>query len=396
MNVPPALILNNMKYNPQLDSMRALAALAIIAYHYLLFPAGWIGVQFFFVLSGFLISGIVIRGKQQYQNQGIVAFFKDFYKRRMLRLFPLYYGYLVILGVLFLVRHKPESLTTEWPWLLTYTLNFRWLFGSYTFHMIYGHLWSLSLEWQFYLVWPLFLWKLPEKYFMKVLLWLLPAAMVFRIAVYLICNHVQYFIGFDGNPTDEALAPYVLPFSHLDAFVFGALLCNQDFREKLSKAWVVYSCIALTVVAGFALVIAIPSYPLASLGWPANLPHGYQWVWGYSILNLTSASIIANLLEQKNVRLFSFADLRVFQHLGKISYGIYVYHPIIIFLMLAFSEKMVAFPGSKILELLIVIALTTVIAHFSFEYWEKRFLKKKKVPEIITANPKPETEIVYN
>jgi peptidoglycan/LPS O-acetylase OafA/YrhL len=384
-----------MKYNPQLDSMRALAALTIIAYHYLLFPAGWIGVQFFFVLSGFLISGIVLKGKQQYQAQGMMAFFKDFYKRRMLRLFPLYYGYLLILAAIFLVIHKPESLTNEWPWLLTYTLNFRWLFDSYTFHMIYGHLWSLALEWQFYLVWPLFLWKLSEQYFLKVLPWLIPAAMLIRIAVYFISNHIQYLVGFDGNPVDEALAPYVLPFSHLDAFVFGALLCNQSFRKILSKAWVVYLCIALTITAGLLLVVLIPSYPLASLGWPSNLPKGYQWVWGYTVLNLTSAAIIANLLERKDARLFSFTKLRFFQHLGKISYGIYVYHPIIIFITLAFSAKMVAFPGSKILELLIVIALTTITAHFSFELWEKRFLKKKKAPEII-AKPEPETEIVYN
>jgi len=386
-----------MKYNPQLDSMRALAAIAIIAHHYLLFPAGWIGVQFFFVLSGFLISGIVIKGKQQAQTQGMLAFFKDFYKRRMLRLFPLYYGYLIILGVIFLVIHKPEALTSEWPWLLTYTLNFRWLSDNYTFHMIYGHLWSLSLEWQFYLVWPLFLWKLPKKHFVKTLLWLLPTAMVIRIAVYLICNHVQYFVGFNGNPTDEALAPYVLPFSHLDAFVFGALLCDKAVREVLSKAWVVYSCIGLTVISGFLLVFAVPSYPFTSFGWPGNLPQGYQWIWGYSVLNLTSAAIIANLLEQKNVRLFAFTKLRLFQYLGKISYGMYVYHPIIIFVTLALSAKMVAFPGSKILELLIVIALTAVVAHFSYELFEKRFIKKRKPSEAI-EKPKqaPEPEIVYN
>jgi len=64
-----------MKYNPKLDSMRALAAIAIIAHHYVLFPAGWIGVQFFFVLSGFLISGIVLKGKQNKETQGIGAFF---------------------------------------------------------------------------------------------------------------------------------------------------------------------------------------------------------------------------------------------------------------------------------------------------------------------------------
>jgi len=315
----------------------------------------------------------------------------------MLRLFPLYYGYLLILGIIFLCIHKPEALATEWPWMLTYTLNFRWLYDTYTFHMIYGHLWSLSLEWQFYLVWPLFLWKLPENKSLKVFLWLLPMAMLIRIGIYLICNHYQHFVGFDGNPTDEALAPYVLPFSHLDAFVFGALLCNKAVREMLSKAWFVYSCIALTVISGFVLVALVPSYSWDTFGWPSNLPQGYQWVWGYSLLNLTSAAIIANLLEQKNIRSLFFTRFRLLQYLGKISYGMYVYHPIIIFVILQLSAKMIAFPGSKILELLIVIALTSVAAHFSYELWEKRFIKKLKptqTPKKLKQTPKP--EIIYN
>ena len=308
-----------MKHYSQLDALRALAALAIIAFHYLLFPAGWIGVQFFFVLSGFLISGIILKGKKQYAQTGMTAFFKDFYKRRVLRLFPLYYGYILILGISYLFLKKPEALDIEWPWLLTYTLNFRWLFNNYTFHMVYGHLWSLSLEWQFYLVWPLFLWLLPKKSTTMMLCWLIPLAMVVRILAYIICNHIQYFVGFNGNAKAEALAPYVLPFSHLDAFVLGTLLCNEKFRKVLSKPLWVYSSMALTVTAGLLLVIIIPAYSLASLGWPSNLPSAYQWIWGYSLLNLTSATIIAAIIERKEASLFFFTRLPLLQYLGKIS-----------------------------------------------------------------------------
>ncbi len=382
-----------MKYNPQLDSMRALAAFAIIAYHYLLFPAGWIGVQFFFVLSGFLISGIILNGKKQYASQGMLSFFKDFYKRRMRRLFPLYFGYLGILGIFYLFTKKPEAINSEWLWLLTYTLNFRWLFDSYTFHMVYGHLWSLALEWQFYLIWPFFLWKLPEKYFLKVMFSLIFAAVLIRIMEYVVCNHITYLVGYNGNAAKEALAPYVLPFSHLDAFVFGALLCDRRFRYFLCKPVIAYLCVLITLFAGLILVMVIPAYPLASLGWPTNLPLAFQWVWGYSLLNLTSAVFIANILRRKDTWLFSFTKLKIFQHLGKISYGIYVYHPIIIFITLSISAKLHPFPGSKISELLIIIMLTSLAAHFSYELWEKRFLKKKKVIKTIA---KPEHEIVYS
>jgi peptidoglycan/LPS O-acetylase OafA/YrhL len=382
-----------MKHNPQLDAMRAVAALAIIAHHYLLFPAGWIGVQFFFVLSGFLISGIIIKGKEQYKKTGIIAFFKNFYQRRILRLFPLYYGYVFILGLFYFFVKKPEAFNIEWPWILTYSLNFRWLFHNYSFHMVYGHLWSLSAEWQFYLVWPLFLWYLPKKYTNRWLLWLIPVAMLIRIAVYVVCNHLNYLVGFNGNAESEALAPYVLPFSHLDAFVFGTLLCNTKFRKAISKPVVVYSCIAITVTAGFTLIWLLPSYQLTSLGWPSNLPLAYQWVWGYSLLNITSAAIIAAMVEGKGARFFEFTNIPLLQYLGKISYGIYVYHPLIIFAALNYTDKLPSFPGKSIVELVFIVIITSVIAHFSYKYWEKPFLKKKKqttAPEELIPEPKPD------
>lgn len=382
-----------MKHNPQLDAMRAVAAFAIIAHHYLLFPAGWIGVQFFFVLSGFLISGIIIKGKEQYQEAGIIAFFKTFYQRRMLRLFPLYYGYVFILALFYLFARKPEAFNIEWPWILTYSLNFRWLFHNYNFHMVYGHLWSLSAEWQFYLVWPLFLWYLPKKHTTKVLFWLIPLAMVIRIVVYLVCNHLNYLVGFNGDAESEALAPYVLPFSHLDAFVFGTLLCNEQFRKIISKPAIVYSCIALTVTAGLALVILIPSYSAATLGWPSNLPLAYQWVWGYSLLNLTSAAIIAALIERKRARFFEFTNIPLLQYLGKISYGIYVYHPLLVFAALNYLGKLPSFPGRSLIELVLIMIITSVMAHFSYKYWEMPFIKKKKTATITTEpEPKPEKQ----
>jgi len=357
------------------------------------FSAGWIGVQFFFVLSGFLISSIVINGKKQYKTQGMLFFFKDFYNRRMRRLFPLYFGYLGLLTLLFFFIGKPEALNHEWLWLFTYTVNIRWLFNDYSFHMVYGHLWSLSLEWQFYLFWPFFLWKLSEKHFLKVMIYLIPAAMLIRIIEYIVCNHLTYLVGYNGSPVKQALAAYALPLSHLDAFVFGALLCDRRFRKFLCKPIVAYVSILAPMAAGLLLVVLIPAYPSASLGWPINLPLAFQWVWGYSLLNLASAAIIANLLKRKDAWLFSFTKLKLFQHLGKISYGIYVYHPIIIFVTLGISAKLHPFPGSKILELLMVMLLTCAAAHFSYELWEKRFIKKKKVIKTII---KPESEIVYN
>lgn len=372
--------------------MRAVAALLIITFHYLIFPWGWVGVQFFFVISGFFISDIILRGKEEYENKNPKPFFTNFYKRRVMRLFPLYFGYVSLLLLIYFFFNKPETLKTEWIWLVTYTINFRWLFNSYTFHMTYGHLWSLALEWQFYLIWPFLLWKIPRKYKWKIFLWLIPSGMVVRVLGYLICNHIKGLVGYNGNAKAQALAPYVLPFSHIDAFVFGALLCNKKVREFLSRPVIVYSCLGVTLMVGLLLVALIPDYSLASLGWPSNLPLAYQWVWGYTLLNLTSAVIIAALIEQKNMRLFAFTRSKFLQYLGKISYGIYVYHPMIIFGMMAFRDKIGAFPGRNIVELIMVMTLTCIIAHFSYILWEKRFLKSKKAAHTDVDLPSVEDE----
>lgn len=371
-----------MKHNYQLDAMRAIAALAIIAYHYTLFPCGWIGVQFFFVLSGFLISGIVIKNKKASAEVKTGAFFKDFYKRRALRLFPLYFGYIAILALFNFFAGKPEAFDKEWPWLVTYSINFRWLFQDYTFHMVYGHLWSLALEWQFYLIWPFFLWFVPQKRITLILICLLPLSMLVRIAGYSVNEHLPYLVGYNGSATAKALAPYVLPFSHIDAFVFGALLCKVKVRNFLSKPQVIYTCMALVVITGLLLVAFIPSYSLAAMGWPSNLPMAYQWVWGYSLLNLTSAAIIAGIIEKGRARILALSRSSVLQYLGKISYGIYVYHPIVIFGMLNVRDKAPAFAGKPMVELIIVTVISIVIAHLSYEYFEKRFLTKRKPQQV--------------
>ncbi|MCD8739750.1 acyltransferase [Mucilaginibacter roseus] len=382
-----------MKHNYQLDAMRAIAALAIIAYHYTLFPCGWIGVQFFFVLSGFLISGIIIKNKKALPSKQTGAFFKDFYKRRVLRLFPLYFGYIGILALFNFFAGKPEAFDKEWPWLVTYSLNFRWLYQDYSFHMVYGHLWSLALEWQFYLIWPFFLWFVPQKRITPILLCLLPLSMLIRVLGYSVNEHLPYLVGYNGGATAKALAAYVLPFSHIDAFVFGALLCKVKVRRFLSRPQVIYSSMAMVVVTGLLLVALIPTYNLGAIGWPSNLPKAYQWIWGYSLLNFISAAIIAGIIEKGRARVLALSRSSLLQYLGKISYGIYVYHPIVIFGMLNVRNKVPQFTGKVIVELIIVISITIVIAHLSYEYFEKRFLTKRK-PQPATNEFKPQVNKV--
>src|SRR5688572_5325775 len=158
----------SLYYIRSLDGIRALAVFLVILFHWKLpllhLEFGWSGVSIFFVLSGYLITRILINSKQTTLGH----YLKVFYVKRTLRIFPLYYGYLIAFG-LFLVLVKVFSLPgftrdilsikSEFLLLLTYTYNFSQLLHLLGEHvqrgsMFIGHLWSLSVEEQFYLIFP--------------------------------------------------------------------------------------------------------------------------------------------------------------------------------------------------------------------------------------------------
>ena len=161
-----------MKYMPQLDGLRGLCVTAVFLFHCIFLDCGWIGVQAFFVLSGFLITGVLLHARQDEAGAG--SFFRNFYARRALRIFPVYVAYIAVvvlagqLGVggpgmgEALRAHNAEQL----PYLLTYTYNF--------FHItagpgspFYRHLWTLSIEEQFYVLWPLCVWLLSRGHLLR-------------------------------------------------------------------------------------------------------------------------------------------------------------------------------------------------------------------------------------
>lgn len=147
-------------YMPQLDALRAIAVLAVMFHHFVparaqwpLFaaiPFGQLGVKLFFVLSGFLITGILLRARSKLGDQprAVLSALAGFYARRSLRIFPLYYLVIAVCLVLNVPPVRDELL-----WLATYTLNLRISYqGWYPEHV--AHFWSLAVEEQFYLLWP--------------------------------------------------------------------------------------------------------------------------------------------------------------------------------------------------------------------------------------------------
>ena len=144
-----------------LDGVRGIAILLVVLFHLpmqpgwggalgLTLPFGWMGVQLFFVLSGFLITRILISSKEQ----PFGAYLRRLYVRRVLRIFPLYYGFLLALGAVYLATALPEPLERYWPYLATFTWNWTRADAAWEESNRFVHLWSLSVEEQFYLVWP--------------------------------------------------------------------------------------------------------------------------------------------------------------------------------------------------------------------------------------------------
>ena len=206
-----------------LDGFRGLAIIGVMLLHFRLMSSGWVGVQIFFVLSGFLITSILLADR----HLPFGAYLKRFYWRRTLRIFPLYFGYLAIFTIAFVLAGVPAHFDGYWPFLYTYTFNYLLLLPSYNVGTFFGHLWSLSIEEQFYLLWPALVYLLSPRAFRWVILALIALAPAIRVVTAAILHGTSDAPGYLGRNI------YGLTFCQLDAFAAGAAVAV--FKEKLAK-----------------------------------------------------------------------------------------------------------------------------------------------------------------
>jgi len=192
-----------------------------MAYHFDLNTWGHLGVTIFFVLSGFLITSILI--EQRHQKLG--HYLAVFYQRRSLRIFPLYYAYVLALGLAFLFVGRPLGFDTNWPYLITYTTNFAPLDPNWFTSAFYGHLWSLGVEEQLYLLWPFLIYFLSPKGSKVLMVALLVTCPLIRMVMYAVLSDVAPAVEAVGSAgairAEEVLDG--LPVSCWDAFAAGAL-----------------------------------------------------------------------------------------------------------------------------------------------------------------------------
>lgn len=364
-----------------LDGLRGIAILLVLVLHFTMYGgslsaagtdrlveriarAGWIGVDLFFVLSGFLITGIL------YDAKGREGYFRSFYVRRLLRITPLYYGALVLfLGLLPVVWPAHEGLAGlrgEGVWYWTYLINFRIAAEGWPHFGALGHFWSLAVEEQFYLLWPLAVFLLRRRPLMALCAACMALAVATRLALHL---------------AGHAPAAFVLAPARLDALAAGALL-----------ALAVRGPAGLPAVARWAKPAAIAGAAglLALFAWKGGLPaeDPAVSVAGQALLALGFAAVLALALEaEPGSRGGRWLAAPVLVFFGRYSYGLYVlHHPLLFLKPEGWSyDNLPLVLGSRLPGWLLFIAagigVSVVLALLSWHLWEKPFLDlKDRIP----------------
>jgi len=362
---------------PGLDGVRAVAFLIVFFFHTRNLPFGWLGVQLFFVLSGFLITDILLRMKEKLPRR---EYFIKFYGRRFLRIFPLYYFYLALLAVLILLVPALglKGLNAElshkfWNQIVVGALYIYDFFHASAFFersRFFVHLWSLSVEEQFYLIWPLLIFLTPREKFKRLALTSIGLGFFFRLIITLIyrSNLLPHLL------PDPQQAVNVLPFSHLDAFAFGAYISRFEIpRPRLQLAALLILIPALGLLSDF---IAKGAWSFASLGYDLPMTGFYKEVWAYSLWNYLFAVFIYSVAKTNFLtRLLELAPMR---YLGKISYGLYVYHYGIIALLAALFKTYGLSVSLRSAEFFLAsFSLTVSLASLSYHVLEKPLINLK-------------------
>ena len=350
--------------NKGLTTFRAFAFFAVFLDHILWRGAGYLGVQAFFVLSGFLLTPILLDMKTSLDTRN---FFLHFYGRRTLRIFPLYFFYLALVTSLaFLFMYKGyagissvDRFLNQLPWSATFTYDF---FHATTYFMhtnLVTHFWSLAVEEQFYLIWPVAIFLIPARHFKLFLILISAAGLLSRLSLALISfYHVVPIL----NPNTDLII-YVLPFSHVDAFAIGGLFALYGKSRSSLAVWV---SILLVIAIGLTSSwFATGRIDWLDLGYPPFMRDSYKYIWGYTLVNLMFAYILVNVRDRKFMP--AIFENSVLNYLGKISYGMYVYHFGILWLI----------GWNSISRIVMALAATIAISVISYELMEKRFINLK-------------------
>lgn len=307
-------------YMPQLDTLRIFAVIMVTFEHWLYFghwfrvlPFGEMGVTLFFVLSGFLITQILLKSREfsGSSDKNLFHSLKQFYVRRTLRIFPVYYITIFILFVINFVNIREKIL-----WYLFYAYNI-YFYKTHDGGGSTGHLWTLCVEEQFYLLWPFLILFIPKKYLFKSILIIILTGPVFRFISTAFVDQSAVGVNYTNK----------LPFACMDSLGLGALLAFIRYYTntvyKISKFWLkmfyLLNAVSLIVIIFFYNFII----NLSGSNYNALLIKQFLLIFNISVL---SFCIISGASIGYKGFLKIIFENKYLMYLGKISYGLYLFH----------------------------------------------------------------------
>ena len=341
-------------HNRALDGLRFFAFLLVFFFHALQWSRwgnwpvirfGFLGVPIFFVLSGFLIGGILLDLKaKERPGFGLLAKLKTFYIRRALRIFPVYYLFIGILVLLMVLSRQPDAVAREnIPWHLAYLTNFRSFFVGMD-RIRQGHFWSLAVEEHFYMIAPLVVLVVSRETLVRLLAGVILAVAAARFAIYRAGSARDFWV----------LSP--MQFDLLGLGIATAVIDRHGSFCRIGARWLRF----LGLLGAAFFVLYIRRFYLGRPGIGV-----YYATFGPLSLGLATASLVLTLWQQPARWFAQVLAFGPFAYLGQISYGLYLFHPN----CLGWSSKY--FGNYTLANSLLGLAITLGVAMLSWHLFEK-------------------------
>jgi peptidoglycan/LPS O-acetylase OafA/YrhL len=353
-------------YYPAFDGLRAIAASAVFLWHYGDLPYGWAGVDLFFVLSGFLITGIL------FDSVNAEHRYRTFYIRRSLRIFPAYYAVLAAL-VFFAIarRNTPPWGFVLWPFYI----------GNYALVLLphqqlqtigsleIGHFWTLCVEEQFYLLWPAVVYTVRKR----------QTLIAICFAVICLVPLLRSFLLFGPEPWAMS-ADVILRGTptRCDSLLLGAAVALVMRGPK--RGWLLKAARPIAIVSGCLLLIAM----LVAHYYFGNRTSDAQQPWvtslGLTVIGVFSLGLVLMSIDVNSpiARVLMLPPLRRF---GRITYGFYIFHAIPMTLFMHLRERLtghgVSESASKYLVLVVAFLCSYAAAFLSYRYFEGPLIRLK-------------------
>ncbi len=342
-----------------LDGLRGLASFAVVIHHSLILGTdiGGLSVFLFFILSGFLITGILHRSREKIEagRATIGASLVDFWIRRALRIFPAYYLWLAVFVVLDVVFRKGE-IVPELGWYLLYVQNF--LLGFVTYRWgDFTHVWSLAVEQQYYVFFAPLVVLVPKRWHS-----------VLMVVTIVLCLATIQALQSHGY---EMITLYTSPANGFVFMAAGALLTLERAR---TPAWMGGMGVFLVAVL---VIVALACYPIAERTLGFKLPYV-----GLQVLSVVSLSLVMiHVLNTPDGAVTRVLETRPFKYLGLISYGLYVIHlPVGVFMELWLPLEAWSHASGlpkNVIDFVVMSVLSIGLASASYFWFEAKFLALK-------------------